>query len=73
METQLSNQFNYKVETINEELINNMYKYTTGEFLTFKEAKKAFTLNETLKGKAFIVGYKDGKRIDLEEAIQLSK
>jgi hypothetical protein len=70
---QLSNQFNYKVETINEELINNMYKYTTGEFLTFKEAKKAFTLNETLKGKAFIVGYKDGKRIDLEEAIQLSK
>lgn len=71
--TQLSNQFNYKVETINEELINNMYKYTTGDFLTFKEAKKAFTLNETLKGKAFIVGYKDGKRIDLEEAIQLSK
>jgi hypothetical protein len=71
--TQLSNQFNYKVETINEELINNMYKYTTGEFLTFKEAKKAFTLNETLKGKAFIVGYKDRKRIDLEEAIQLSK
>jgi hypothetical protein len=71
--TQLSNQFNYKVEMINEELINNMYKYTTGEFLTFKEAKKALTLNETLKGKAFIVGYKDGKRIDLEEAIQLSK
>lgn len=71
--TQLSNQFNYKVETINEELINNMYKYTTGDFLTFKEAKKALTLNETLKGKAFIVGYKDGKRIDLEEAIQLSK
>ena len=49
---------------INEELINNMYKYTTGEFLTFKEAKKALTLNETLKGKAFIVGYKDGN-IDL--------
>ena len=70
---QLSSQFNYKIELINEEQINNMYKYTTGDFSTFKEAKKALTLNESLKGKAFIVGYKDGKRIDLEEAIQLSK
>lgn len=70
---QLSSQFSYPIEQIKEEQINNMYKYTTGEFLTFKEAKKAMTLNETLKGKAFIVGYKDGKRIDLEEAIQLSK
>jgi len=71
--TQLSKQFNYKIETINEEQINNMYKYTTGEFAAFKDAKKALTMNESLKGKAFIVGYKDGKRIDLEEAIQLSK
>ena len=71
--SQLSRDFSCKIEMINEELINNMYKYTTGEFSTFKEAKKVLTLNELLKGKAFIVGYKDGKRIDLEEAIQQSK
>jgi hypothetical protein len=70
---ELSAQFKYKVDDINEEQLNNVYKYTTGQFVSFKEAKKAFSLNESLKGKAFIVGYKDGKRIDLEEAIQLSK
>jgi hypothetical protein len=37
------------------------------------EARKKMNANPKMKGKAFITGYRNGIRIDLEEAIRLSK
>lgn len=46
---------------------DGMYKYTIGEFSTFREAK-AF-LKSLNKKDTFIVSFRDGKRIPLDEAI----
>lgn len=54
-------------ETIMERQEEGMYKYTIGEFKTFREARN-FRNNLQTKD-TFIVSFRDGKRIPLDEAI----
>jgi hypothetical protein len=64
-----SNKF-YKVNNVIEYIGDDgLYKYTTGSFTDFNQAAK-HKLNMALKGykDAFIVAFKDGKRISLKEA-----
>jgi hypothetical protein len=60
-------------KAIREEKHNAMFKYTTGEFATLSDAKKSMATNTKMKQGAFVTGYNNGSRIDLEEAIRLSK
>lgn len=69
----LSSKFGVSEKDIKEESHNGMFKYTTGEFATLADAKKFMTSNSKMKQGAFVTGYNNGSRIDLEEAIRLSK
>jgi hypothetical protein len=71
--TDLSSKFGVAEKEIREESHNGMFKYTTGEFATLGDAKKFMTSNPKMKQGAFVTGYNNGSRIDLEEAIRLSK
>ena len=71
--SELSSKFGIAEKDIKEESHNGMFKYTTGEFATLAEAKKFMTSNPKMKQGAFVTGYNNGSRIDLEEAIRLSK
>jgi hypothetical protein len=46
------------------------FKYTIGHYKTFEEAEKL--LNQINVAKAFVVAYKNGKRVPLKEAIEPS-
>lgn len=69
----LATKFGVAEKDIREESHNGMFKYTTGEFPTLADAKKFMTSNPKMKQGAFVTGYNNGSRIDLEEAIRLSK
>lgn len=69
----ISKEFSISESDIIEEKHNNLFKYTTGNFPSLQAAKKVMTANPAMKGKAFVAGYKDGERIDMEEAIRLTK
>ena len=69
----LATKFGVSEKAIREESHNGMFKYTTGEFATLADAKKFMTSNPKMKQGAFVTGYNNGSRIDLEEAIRLSK
>lgn len=56
---------NYKIE---EQFIDNYYKYFIGEFVSLDEAKR-IKLNLDIKG-AFIIAYKNNKRITIKEALE---
>lgn len=71
--SELSSKFGIAEKDIKEESHNGMFKYTTGEFATLADAKKFMTSNPKMKQGAFVTGYNNGSRIDLEEAIRLSK
>ncbi len=71
--TELATKFGVDEKAIQEENHNAMFKYTTGEFATLSDAKKSMASNAKMKQGAFVTGYKNGSRIDLEEAIRLSK
>jgi len=47
------------------------YKYTIGKFQTFDEANKL--LNELKVSKAFVVAYKNNKRVPIKEVENLKK
>jgi hypothetical protein len=68
----VANEFNLKAEDIREEQHNGLYKYTTGNFKSIPEAKKVISETNAMKGKVFIVGYADGLRVEIDEAIRLS-
>lgn len=69
----LSSKFGVPEKDILEEKHNGLFKYTTGEFNTLAEARKSMSSNPKMKQGAFVAGYNKGNRIDLEEAIRLSK
>ncbi len=69
----LSSKFGVAEKDIREENHNGLFKYTTGEFNSLAEARKSMSANPKMKQGAFVAGYNKGSRIDLEEAIRLSK
>ena len=69
----IAKDFGVEVKELQEESHNGLYKYTFGEFPSLADARKKMNSNARMKGKAFIAGYRNGIRIDLEEAIRLSK
>ena len=69
----IAKEFEITEKEITEEKHNGLFKYTYGEFQTLVEARKKMNANNQMKSKSFIAGYRNGIRIDLEEAIRLSK
>ncbi len=69
----IARDFNVDAKELQEESHNGLFKYTFGEFPSLVEARKKMNTNPKMKGKAFITGYRNNIRIDLEEAIRLSK
>ena len=67
----IAREFSIAEKDIKEEKHNGLFKYTTGNYPSLQAAKKVMSANPAMKGKAFITGYKDGERIELEEAIRL--
>lgn len=70
---ELARKFNIDAAKIREEEHSGMFKYTVGEFSTLPDARKELNANPAMKSGAFVAGYQNGQRIDLEEAIRLSK
>jgi hypothetical protein len=71
--TTIAKEFEISEKEISEEKHNGLFKYTYGEFPSLAEARKKMSANKHMKSKSFVAGYRNGKRIDLEEAIRLSK
>jgi hypothetical protein len=71
--TTIAKEFEISEKEISEEKHNGLFKYTYGEFPTLVEARKKMNANKQMKSKSFVAGYRNGLRIDLEEAIRLSK
>lgn len=69
----LASKFGVPEKDIREESHNGLFKYTTGEFNSLSEARKSMSANPKMKQGAFVAGYNKGSRIDLEEAIRISK
>jgi len=71
--TAIAKEFEIDEKQITEEKHNGLFKYTFGEFPTLVDARKKMNSNKQMKSKSFVAGYRNGLRIDLEEAIRLSK
>jgi hypothetical protein len=71
--TKIAKEFEIPEKEITEEKHNGLFKYTYGEFPTLEEARKKMNSNNHMKSKSFVAGYRNGMRIDLEEAIRLNK
>jgi len=71
--TKIAKEFEITEKEITEEKHNGLFKYTYGEFPTLEEARKKMNANNHMKSKSFVAGYRNGMRIDLEEAIRLNK
>lgn len=71
--TDLAKKFNIEAAKIREEEHSGMFKYTVGEFSSLPDARKELNANPAMKSGAFVAGYQNGQRIDLEDAIRLSK
>jgi hypothetical protein len=71
--TTIAKEFEISEKEISEEKHNGLFKYTYGEFPTLVDARKKMNANKQMKSKSFVAGYRNGLRIDLEEAIRLSK
>ena len=69
----IAKEFEISEKEITEEKHNGLFKYTFGEFPSLVDARKIMNANKHMKSKSFVAGYRNGKRIDLEEAIRLSK
>ncbi len=69
----LAKKFGVEADKIKEEEHSGMFKYTVGEFPSLADARKVLNANPALKSGAFVAGYQNGQRIELEEAIRLSK
>jgi len=64
---------NFKgVEEVEQHEINGIYKYTVGNFLTFEEAKaRQKEVKKLGFDAAFIIAFYNGKKITIQEGIQL--
>ena len=71
--TKIAIEFEIPEKEITVEKHNGLFKYTYGEFPTLEEARKKMNANNRMKSKSFVAGYRNGMRIDLEEAIRLNK
>jgi hypothetical protein len=60
-------------KSIREYKINESYKYTSGDFENLATARDFLNANELLKSKGFVVAFLNEERIELEEAIKLSR
>jgi hypothetical protein len=69
----IAKEFEIDEKQITEEKHNGLFKYTYGEFPSLVDARKKMNANKQMKSKSFVAGYRNGLRIDLEEAIRLSK
>ncbi len=69
----IAKEFEINEKEITEEKHNGLFKYTYGEFPSLIEARNKMNANKKMKNKSFVAGYRNGLRIDLEEAIHLSK
>jgi hypothetical protein len=69
----IAKEFEITEKEITEEKHNGLFKYTYGEFSTLEDARKKLNANNHMKSKSFVAGYRNGMRIDLEDAIRLSK
>lgn len=69
----LAKKFGVEADKIKEEEHSGMFKYTVGEYPSLADARKVLNANPALKSGAFVAGYQNGQRIELEEAIRLSK
>lgn len=67
----LNNIYKSGNEPINNELENNMYKYSVGFYKTYDEAAAA--KDKLGVRDAFIVAYKNGQKVDVNEAIRMEK
>ncbi|MEP0213493.1 MAG: N-acetylmuramoyl-L-alanine amidase [Cellulophaga sp.] len=66
---------NFKgLNTLTKEPVNNLYRYMSGRAKTYYDAKMIKS-NADIKGytSSYIVAYKDGKRINVEDAIKYLK
>ncbi len=60
-------------EEVHHEYIDGWYKYTYGTFATYEEAKRASRhFRQQHPEASFVVGYENGKRIDIRYAIEKS-
>ena len=69
----IAKEFEINEKDITEEKHNGLFKYTFGVFKSLTDARKTLNENNQMKSKSFVAGYRNGLRIDLEEAIRLSK
>jgi len=69
----IANQFGIPSSEIVEFKHQGMFKYAFGNFANPAEARNSMKKFPTLKDKVFVIGFKNGKRIELDEAIEGSK
>ena len=60
-------------KSIREYKVSESYKYTSGDFENLAIARDFLNANEALKNKGFVVAFLNEERIELEEAIKLSR
>ncbi len=62
-----------KLGRIFKEYIENLYKYTTGTFTNYKDAKYFIDkLGRVKLNEAFVIAYQDGERIPVRKALRLT-
>jgi hypothetical protein len=70
---ELSKSLGIEKKSIKEYKVNESYKYTSGDFENLAVAREFLNANEALKAKGFVVAFLNEQRIELEEAIKLSR
>jgi hypothetical protein len=68
--TTLASQFGIPVSGIIEFKHQGLYKYAFGSFSNPAEARNSIKKYPQLKDKAFVIGFRNGKRVELDETIE---
>lgn len=72
-ENRFASMFGLLPEHIQVDVLMNSFVYTFGRFSSLEEARTELQKNAKMKGKAFVAGFKGNTRIELEEAIKLTR
>jgi len=72
-EQRFASLFGIPVQEIQVDMLLSSFVYTFGQFSTLEEARAELQKNSKMKGKAFVAGFKGNERIELEEAIKLTR
>jgi len=72
-ENRYANMFGLLPEHIQVDVLMSSFVYTFGRFSSLEEARTELQKNSKMKGKAFVAGFKGNNRIELEEAIKLTR